>query len=134
MADHPDVLVLRVTNAPVGTHALTLRMSPELVDDVRAALDEAGIDHGEVLELSSGAQLALEMVQYLSGPATLSALAVLIRTVARRDDGKKVQLKGDSLDITGYSPEDADKLIDKYYKRQEENEAEWKRMKEEDDS
>ena len=68
------------------------------------------------------------------GAATLGALAAVIRTVTRRNDGKKVQLKGDSLDITGYSPDDADKLIDKYYKKQEENEAEWKRMKEEGDS
>lgn len=132
MTDDPDVLELRVTNAPVGTKSLLLRMSPELVDEVRAKLDEAGLDHGEVLEFSAGAQLMIEMVQIAVGSgAALGGLAAVIRSVTHRNDGKKVRLK-DGEEFIGYSREDTAKLIEKYWDRQQENEAGWKRQIEKD--
>lgn len=129
MTRDPDLLQLRVTNAPVGTNSLLLRMSPELVDEVRARLDEAGLNHGEVLEFSAGAELAIEMVQILAGAgAALGGLAAVIRAITRRNDGKKVELSGDRIDsITGYSPDDAEELLEIQWKKQQENEDAWKK-------
>lgn len=133
MADDPDVLELRVTNAPVGTNGLLIRMSPELIDEVQAKLDEAEIPHGEVLELSAGAELAIEMVQFVGGPVALGILAKVLHSVFHRNDGKKV-VNENGEEYVGYSREDVEKLIDKQWERQQENEEKWKKQIERDKS
>lgn len=131
MADDPDVLELRVSNAPVGTNGLLIRMSPELIDEVQAKLDEAEIPHGEVLELSAGAELAIEMVQFVGGPVALGILAKVLHSVFHRNDGKKI-VGENGEEYVGYSREDVERLIDKQWERQQENEEKWKKQIERD--
>lgn len=128
MAGNLDGLELHVTNAAVGTNSLMLRMSPGLVEEVQTGLDAAGLEHSQALEHSAGPQLALEIVTVLgASAANLHGLAAVIRAVTRRSDGKKVVLSGDSLDLTGYSPDDAERLIEKYAAIQKANEASWRK-------
>ncbi len=128
MADDPDVLELRVTNAAEGTNSLMLRVSPGLVKEMQAGLDAAGLEHSQALEHSDGPQLALEIVTVLgASAANLHGLAAVIRAVTRRSDGKKVVLRGDSLDVTGYSSNDVERLIEKYAERQQANETAWRK-------
>lgn len=70
----PSDLELYVTPAPPGEGALLVRMSPQIADEVRALLDESGLDHSRAAEFSSGAELALESVRVLGAAGGAAAL------------------------------------------------------------
>lgn len=114
-----DALELYVTNDLPGEGNLMLRLSPELAEDVRALLDENGLEHSPAAEFSDGPQLVLETVQILGATAAnLTALAAVIRTVVRRHDGRKIVIDGGRLEATGYSIHDVELLLEKQAKQQ----------------
>lgn len=123
----PDDVELYVTLAPPGDGALLLRMSPRIADDVRALLDENGLDHSRAAEFSAGAELALESVQVLGAAGGLAALATVINTVIRRHDGKRVLLEREKFEVSGYSEKAVHRLLAERAEEQKRREAEWGR-------
>ena len=117
--DDSDTLELYVTNDMPGEGNLMLRLSPDLADDVRALLDENGLEHSAAAEFSDGPQLVLETVHILGATAAnLAALAAVIRSVVRRQDGKKIVIGEGRLEATGYSLADLELLLEKQAKQQ----------------
>lgn len=121
----PDDLELYVTPAPPGEGALLVRMSPQIADEVRALLDENGLDHSHAAEFSSGAELALESVRVVGAAGGLAALASVINTVIRRHDGKRVLIERDQFEASGYSEKAVERLLAQRVEEQEQSETEW---------
>jgi hypothetical protein len=125
----PDVLELYVTPAPPGDGALNLRMSPQIADEVRALLDEQGLDHSRAAEFSSGAELAIESVRFLGAAGGLAALASVINTMMRRHDGKRVLIERGKFEASGFSEKAVKRLLEEMAEEQAKNEAEWDHIK-----
>lgn len=106
-----DVLELYVTQAPPGDGALLLRMSPQIVEEVRTLLDEQGLEHSLAAEFSSGPDLAIESVRALGAAGGLAALASVINTVIKRHDGKRIHLERGKFEATGYSERAVERML-----------------------
>lgn len=131
---HDDTLELYVTLGHTGDGSLNLRMTPSIADEVRELLDEHDLEHGELLEFSSGPELAVEAVKVLSitggGAGGLAALARVIITVIKRHDGKHFVLErdGEKFEASGYSEKAIGGLLDKRAQEQAHQDKEWKRI------
>lgn len=130
---HDDTLELYVTLGHAGDGSLNLRMTPSIADEVRALLDEHGLDHGELLEFSSGSQLAVEAVVALGvaagGAGGLPALASVINTIIKRHDSKHFVLEPDGrFEASGYSKKDIEQLLEKRAQEQADRDKEWERI------
>lgn len=123
----PAVLELYVTEAPPGDGDLLLRMSPQIAAEVRTLLDESGLSHSRGAEFSSGPELVIEAVTVLSAAGGFAALASVINTVIKRNDGKRVVIERDGgrFEAAGYSEEAVKRLVEKRAAKQAELEAEW---------
>lgn len=124
-----EIIKLYVTVGPPGEGALILRISPEAAGEVRALLDEQGLEHSQAAEFSLGPELALESVVALASAGGGAALATVINTFIKRNAGKRVLLEPDRETYEGYSEKDVKRLIESRAKAQAEREAEWERMK-----
>ncbi|NYI81258.1 hypothetical protein [Nocardioides panzhihuensis] len=126
-----DTLKLYVTLGHPGDGSLNLRMSPSIADEVRALLDEHDLAHGELLEFSSGPQLAIEAVVALGAGGGLAALASVINTMIKRHDSKRfvIERDGERIEASGYSEEAVDRLLEKRAQEQADQDKEWERIK-----
>lgn len=126
-----DTLELYVTLGHPGDDSLNLRMTPSIADEVRALLDEHDLDHGRILEFSSGPQLAVEAVVALSTAGGLAALATVVNTVIKRHDSKRVVIErdGGKIEIAGHSPKAVEKLLEKLAQEQAQQDEHWKQIK-----
>ena len=129
---HDDTLELYVTLGHTGDGSLNLRMTPSIADEVRALLDEHGLDHGRILEFSSGPQLAVEAVVALGivagGAGGLPALASVINTIIKRHDSKRVVIDGEKIEVSGYSEKAVERLLEKRAQEQAQHDEKWKQI------
>ncbi|WP_157008096.1 hypothetical protein [Agromyces laixinhei] len=131
-----ETIRLRVTTSFVqDADSLELRFPPEYSDEIRALLDEHGIEHNTAAEFHANPQDWIEVVTGLGTAAGatsggLLGLAAVIRAFMRRNDGKRVVLKnGELKEAHGFSEREVEQLLDKSAKRQAELNAEWKKMR-----
>jgi hypothetical protein len=125
-----DVVELYVTLGHAGDGDFNLRMSPEIVDEVLALLDEHGVGHGGIIEMSAGHDLYIEAVRVLGGAGGLAALASVIKTVIGRNNGKRflIERDGEKFEANGYSEEAIERILKKRAEEQAARDAEWNRV------
>ena len=110
MSTDADPIVLCPSLGHTGSGDLSLRFSAEYGDEVRALLDEHGISHGALLELSAGNELAIEAVHVLTDAGSLASLALFFKGFFHRHDGKKVVTRAGE-EISGYSLTQVEKML-----------------------
>lgn len=125
---HDDTLELYVTLGHTGDGSLNLRMTPSIADEVRTLLDEHGLDHGRILEFSSGPRLAVEAVVALSTTGGLAALASVINTMIKRHDSKRIVIDDEKVEVSGYSEKAVERFLEKRAQEQAQQDDEWKRI------
>lgn len=125
-----DAVELYVTLGHAGDHDLNLRMSPEIVDQVLGLLDEHGIVHGGIIEMSAGTELYIEAVRVLGGTGGLALLASVIKTVVKRNEGKHflIERGGETFEADGYSEKAVERILQKRAEEQAARDQEWKRL------
>ncbi|MBF4632712.1 hypothetical protein ITJ42_15945 [Clavibacter michiganensis subsp. phaseoli] len=113
MTTDSDAIPLLLTPGLPQDDSFLLRFPVEHRDEILSLMDEHGIDHGTVMEMSAGPQLAIESVQILAAGGGITALVHLYRSFVHRHDGKKVIIKqgDDSIDVSGYSPKQLEQFI-----------------------
>src|SRR4051812_6985468 len=84
-----------------------------------------------ILEFSAGQALWVEAVRVLGATGGLAALATVINTLIRRNDGKTVVIdRGDEkIEIAGHSLKEVERMLDKRAEEQTARDAEWHRIK-----
>lgn len=125
-----DVLELYVTLGHAGDNDFNLRMSPEIVDEVLGVLDDHGIVHGGIIEMSAGQELYIEAVRVLGGAGGLASLASVIKTVMARNEGKRflIERDGEKFEANGYSEKAIERILKKRAEEQAMRDQEWKRV------
>ncbi|GAA1753733.1 hypothetical protein [Aeromicrobium alkaliterrae] len=125
-----DVVELYVTLGHPGDDTFNLRMSPGIVDEVLASLDEQGIAHGGIIEMSAGPELYIEAVRVLGGAGGLAALASVIKTVVKRNEGKHflIERDGEKIEADGYSEDAVERILKNRAEEQAARDQEWKRV------
>lgn len=125
-----DAIELYVTLGHPGDDDLDLRMSPEIVDEVLGSLDEHGIVHGGIIEMSAGQELFIEAVRVLGGAGGLASLASVIKTVVKRHEGKHflIERGGEKFEANGYSEEAVERILKKRAGEQAARDQEWRRV------
>ena len=126
----PQHIELRITPGHVGDESLCLRVTPEYRDDLVQSLEVNGLAHGEVLELSSGQELAVHAVYALSSSAGLAALTAALKAFLSRHSDKSVTL-ADGTTIKGYSETEVARVLSHALEQKQALEAQWRRMLEE---
>ena len=132
MTSDSATIPLLLTAGPAGSGSLNLRFPIAHVDEIKALLDDNGIEHSTAAEFSSGPEFAIEAVQVTQaifaagGAGTAAALASVYKTFAHRHDGKRVAIsrEGD-IDVSGYSKQQTEQIIEKHLADQAERDAEW---------
>jgi hypothetical protein len=131
-AGDAEILELYVSLGSVGGDDLTLRMSPVIVRQVLALLDEQGLEHGRVLERSANAELWVEAVKVLGAAGGgLVALTTVITTIIKRHDGKRVLIErpgGAKTELEGYSEKEVERFLHQRVEDQKARDAEVERM------
>ncbi|AOX66246.1 hypothetical protein BJK06_11200 [Curtobacterium sp. BH-2-1-1] len=127
MSADTDVIVFYPSLGHAGDGDLNLRFPIEYGDEIRALLDEQGIDHGGILEHSAGHELAIEAVHVLTNAGSLASLALVFKAFFHRHDGKKVVTK-DGEEISGYSRKQVEEMLETLRKDQELRDAETRRV------
>lgn len=124
-----DVLELYITLGHAGDGDLNLCMSPEIVNEVLTSLDEHGIVHSSIIEMSAGQKLHIEAVRVLEGAGGLASLAAIIKTVVTRNKDKRfvIERDGKKLEASGYSEQDVERFLKKRAEEQTARDQEWKR-------
>jgi hypothetical protein len=84
-----------------------------LADEVRALLDEVGLEHGSVLVASAGYQLWVETVSVVGTAGGVAGLTKVITTVINRHKGKRVVLEPGKTEFQGYSPKEVERFLQK---------------------
>lgn len=125
-----DAVELYVTLGHAGDDEFNLRMSPEIVDEVLSSLDEHGIIHGGIIEMSAGQELYIEAVRVLGGAGGLASLASVIKTVVKRNEGKHflIERDGEKFEANGYSEKAVERILKKRAEEQTARDQEWKRV------
>ncbi len=127
MAIDDDVATLRIQLGHTGSGNLFLRFSPEFMDEIFALLDERGIEHSPIIELSAGPPEWIEAVQVLgtTAAAGMTSLAAVVGAFAHRRKGKRLKLvvNGTEVDAQGYSVKELEQLLSKLPKQQLERDA-----------
>lgn len=125
---HDDTLELYVALGIPGHDSLTLRMTPEIADEVLALLDEHGLAHRLAMEFSAAPDLAAEAVRALGAAGGLAALASVINTMIKRHDTKRFVLErgGEKIEVAGYSEKAVEQLLEKRAQEQAQLDEEWK--------
>lgn len=125
-----EVVELYVTLGHAGDDDFNLRMSPEIVDEVLGLLDEHGIVHGGIIEMSAGQELYIEAVRVLGGAGGLASLASVIKTAMKRNEGKHflIERDGEKLEADGYSDKAVERILKKRAEEQAARDLEWKRV------
>lgn len=120
---------LLVTPGYTGDGAFHLRFPPEYRDEILTLLDDHGIDHGTVLEMSSNQDLAIEAVRVLGSARGLAALASFFKTFVNRHQNKRFTLKRDKfrfeIDASGYSAKQTEQFLQQAAAEQAEIDAKW---------
>ena len=113
-----------------GDDNLNLRMSRGIVDEVLSSLDEHGIDHGSIIEMSAGQELCIEAVRVLGGAGGLAALSSVIKTVVQRNECKHFLLErdGEKFEANGYSEVAVRRLLENRAEEQAARDQEWNRV------
>lgn len=125
-----DAVELYVTLGHAGDDDLNLRMSPEIVDEVLSSLDEHGVVHGGIIEMSAGQDLYIEAVRVLAGTGGLASLAAVIKTVVKRNEGKHflIERDGEKFEADGYSEQAVERILKKRAEEQAARDQEWERV------
>jgi hypothetical protein len=104
-----------------------LLVNPEAVDELRAALESAGLDvsSGMGHADSSGKPTG---ILYIGAVATaLPAGAKVLEVVLHRHDKKRLTIAGDKVDATGYSAEELLPLIQQLEASRNASRDEWRK-------
>ncbi|PRY67697.1 hypothetical protein B0I08_106305 [Glaciihabitans tibetensis] len=127
MADDSKTIPLLLTAGPVGSGSLNLRFPREYTAEIKALLDDNGIEHSSAAEFSEGVELAIEAVRIGTGAAGIvGGLGFMYRTFVHRHDGKRVAISKDGdLDVSGFSQKRTEQIIENQVTAQAERDAEW---------
>lgn len=126
-----ETIPLLVTFGFPGDGTFNLRFPPEQRDEIESLLDDNGIDHGTILELSAGQDLAIEAVKtlgpFLGAGGGLAALAAVIKAFAHRHDGKRVVIKDGEreIEVAGLSQKAIVEMLNKKAEQQAKRDAAW---------
>jgi hypothetical protein len=136
----PDDRSLKIVFDPGMTVGdMTVRLSPQLGAEFRELLSQEGISYGEVIELSTPAEVLDALAPYLTGGGFLLLRSVIVQLI-RRNQGKKFRLKvrDHEVEADGYSSKELEDVVGKFIETldtqaQEDAEA-WNRWKKGRDS
>lgn len=107
----PDEIPLLLT--PGFDGGFILRFPVEYTDEIKALLDEQGLEHSTAAEFSAGPTLALEAVLAASAAGGLGTIVAFYKAFVRRHDGKRVVITKEGIDATGLSPKELQELVEK---------------------
>lgn len=94
-------------------HAIQLRLSPEVADEVAAALEENGVRVGPV-PMASATMQELVYLAALTG-GSLHGIAAVLRAVLHRHQHRAVVFGPDgSVRVKGLSEAETERLVDKF--------------------
>jgi hypothetical protein len=134
LATAPETIVIRITPSFYDdVDSLQLRFPPEYSDEILALLDEHGIAHNTGAEFHANPTDWIEILTGLGGAGAASGgllgVAAVIRAVAHRHDGRRVVVKHDEVEVSGFSTKDTEQLLKDAAKQQKNLNAQWSKMK-----
>lgn len=105
----PATVGILLSQEPID-RALSIRIDPQLSDELLAALSEAGVDARAALSHSDA---YAKLLMYLVKPQTLEVLGRVIMSVAERHNNKqlRVSLTTGELEAIGYSGREAAEFL-----------------------
>lgn len=103
----PEAVTRLVIEPSTEPDEYTFRVSPDAFEDLQAALDESGVQHGGMLE-----SVPVELLDSAWVIASAAGIGAIIRTFILRHRGKKVHIEPGKILMDGYSPKDVEKLMD----------------------
>ncbi|AZZ51908.1 hypothetical protein C1I64_07485 [Rathayibacter festucae DSM 15932] len=106
-----------------GDSTLEFHYPSRYEEELSSVLNEAGLEHEPVLAHSDVPDVFIEAIKVLGpggGAATLVtalsvALTSLVKTIAHRNDGKRVVLDGQ--EVSGSSPKEVDRILREHAQR-----------------
>lgn len=131
-ADAEPIPLLLTLGFP-GDGTFNLRFPPEYRDEIESLLDENGIEHETIMELSAGTDLAIEAVKVVFGAGGVTggliALTSFYKTFVHRHDGKRIVLKRGDFELTaaGFSDKKTSEFLQTAVKEQDKRDADWDR-------
>jgi hypothetical protein len=89
-----------------------LYVKPEHEDQLRELLTAAGITNGRIIEFSSGPILVAVLIG-VGGAGGWKALATVVTAFLKRNEHKtiKIRLRGEPVELAGYSAREVERLI-----------------------
>lgn len=130
-----ETIPFLITLGHAGDDSFNLRFPPEYSEEILSLLDDNGIEHNTALEMSTGPEEWIEVINVLGVAGGLAGLAAVIKTFVHRHDGKRFVFKrgGSELEAFGFSEKETERLLLKMQAEQAELDAKTRRVLEEND-
>jgi hypothetical protein len=125
-------LSLKLEPGHTGTRTFNARLTPAFRDEFYKLLDEAGIHHSDILDLSNaGTDLWVCAVS----AGSLSGLAAVLNAFFQRHRHKhfEVETKDGVVRTSGFSQKQTLEMLDRLADRQEEFDGQWRKALRRDD-